>query len=209
VGAAQVLAMASGDSKAISEANAASASVSTSEATPAKVESAKNICAFGKRFYHPCFYAGAILASASWVGTDISGKGALHGGETTHTLISTVIPTAGLRFALEKRARVAADIGALSMLLSKDLSSSSSRKGCRITDSDFEKKLPCEGNVSVSPVLAGYVGITIGTEDIGLLSVMYMMGAARTSLDNSIYFYQGLAVGVISLSKVINFGGDA
>lgn len=192
----------SGDGATIDLAMETLSGVSSSEGPKAKVEDAKSICSFGREWWRPCLFAGAFLASASLTGVNLE-KGGLHGGETSHSIISTIIPTAGARWPLETRARISLDLGLLSMLLSKDLSSSS-RKGCRTSDGEYEQKLPCEGNVALSPIGAGYLGLTFGTEDVGLVTFMYMIGMAKTSLDNTMYRFHGAAIGLISLNKIIN-----
>jgi hypothetical protein len=159
------------------------------------------ICGGGIRFA-PCFYVGAFLASGSIMAFSI---GNLHGGKTAHSLVSTAIPAVGVRLPLDSRARFSIELGLLSMVISKDVTPKDTRIGCKKTDGEFEKKLPCEGVISLSPVLGAYVGATVGTSDVGLVTIMPMLGAATTSLDDSVRFYGGLAVGLVNLNKTFNF----
>jgi hypothetical protein len=159
-------------------------------------------CGAGKEFWSRwCFYAGAFLASASLTGIDHQ---SLHAGQTAHALVSAAIPVAGLRWALNKKANVSLDLGALSMLISKDISSNGGHSACRSADGEYEKHLPCVGSATITPIVGGYLGLTIGTSDLGLITIMPTIGLATTSLDDGRYFYEGIAVGLINVAKVIN-----
>jgi len=91
------------------------------------------------------------------------------------------------------------------MLVSKDLASVLNRNGCTSSSAAFENLPPCEGNAAMIPVLGTFAGITAGTADVGIVTLMLNGGLARISLDNSIHGYAGLTVGLFSLSKFINY----
>jgi hypothetical protein len=163
-------------------------------------------CGAGKGAGSFCAYVGAFLASGSLAWFSVGG---LHGGKTSHTLVSTAIPAAGIRMPIDANGRFSIELGLMSMLISKDITATTPRSGCKRTNNDFETHLPCEGNVAISPVFGTYFGITAGTTDIGLLTLMPMVGGATTSLDGSIRPYYGIALGVVNLSKTFNIGGSA
>lgn len=157
-------------------------------------------CVAGDAF-QLCFYVGVFVASGSLTGLYL---GDYHGGKTSRTLVSAAIPAIGLRSPIDSKGRFSFEAGLLSMLVSKDITVTKPRNGCRMSNGDFERHLPCEGNVSISPVAALYVGATAGTEDIGLVTLMPMVGLATTSLDGSIRPYTGIAIGLVNLSKTFN-----
>jgi hypothetical protein len=186
---------------AVEETVTAKAVLAQKNATETTDKAGEATCGGGTRF-RPCLYVGAFVASGSLTTFSV---GSLHGGKTAHTLVSTAIPAMGIRIPLDKRARFSAELGLLSMLLSKDITATNQRGGCKTNDGDFEKHLSCEGNVSLSPVVGGYLGLTAGTSDIGLLTLMPMAGFAMTSLDGSMRPYVGVAIGLVNLSKTFNF----
>ncbi|WP_437328824.1 hypothetical protein [Sorangium sp. So ce381] len=177
--------------------NVAEVTKSTTDKTvTAKIDA---VCGGGVRF-HPCLYVGVFVASGSL--TTVS-AGDYHAGQTSHALVSAAIPAAGIRLPMDTKGRLSGELGLLSMLVSKDLAASE-RNGCRVANGDFEKRLPCEADATISPAFGAYLGVTLGTGDIGLLTLMGMGGAATTSLDRSLHPYVGLAVGLVNLSKTFN-----
>jgi hypothetical protein len=186
------------DQQAVNDASAAhNNAVTTTDKTSA------GVCGGGKPF-QPCFYAGAFLASGSLAWFSV---GNLHGGKTSHSLVSTVIPAIGIRLPLDSKSRFSLEAGVLSMLVSKDLTAATQRNGCRVSDGDFERRLPCDGNVTISPIVGLYAGATVGSQDAGFVTLMPMVGVATTSLDGSLRPYGGIAIGLVNLSKTINFLG--
>jgi hypothetical protein len=158
------------------------------------------VCGSGKPWEY-CFFVGAFVASGSFTTLSV---GELHGGQTANTLVSTVIPSLGFRTPISPSGRFTLELGFLSMYISKEVSATNQRNGCRRSDGDFERHLPCEGSVSISPVVGLYAGATVGTQDIGLVTIMPMAGFATTSLDDSVRPYAGLAIGLLNVSKVFN-----
>ncbi|WP_437291795.1 hypothetical protein [Sorangium sp. So ce406] len=174
----------------------------TAETEKTIEKTAEATCGKEEKGFKICFYIGAFAASGSLTSTSM---GEFHGGKTSRTLVSTAIPTMGLRVPIDRKARFSFEAGLLTMLVSKDLATTDQRNGCRKDTRGFERRLPCEGNVSMSPVVGLYAGVTAGTEDIGLVTLMPMVGLANTSLDKGIRPYVGLAVGLVNLSKSFNF----
>ena len=149
-----------------------------------------------------CFFYGVIVASGSL--TTVS-TGAQHGGVTAHTITAAAIPTLGYRLMLGHQGRFSADFGLLSMIVSKDLVAAIDRKGCNASNAAFEKLLPCAGNATTTPILGAFAGITAGTSDVGIVSLMLTGGLARTTLDDSVHGYAGLTIGLVNFAKFLNY----
>lgn len=174
--------------------DAIAAAESEAVAAEHEVEEAKDTCQSGAH----CLYVGAYAVNASFAWATLDTQ---HGGSAGHALVAAALPVAGYRYAIWKD-YLWLDIGLGSMLASKDLSAEESRTGCRVTgDHRFEDTLPCQANASLSPLVFFYPALTLGKSDVGLLTVMPLIGAATTSLDNGVYPFFALSVGTLSYSK--------
>ena len=174
----------------------ATAEATTTTTTTAKPETP---CADGHRF---CLYGGAFLASFSITGMVGGGHSQ---GETSHRLLSVVVPVAGARLALGSQ--ISLDLGAFTALISEQLKTDASdqppNSGCSKNSSRFVSELPCEGNAVLRPYIATYLGLSVGSDKFSALTFAVTMGYARTAHDPTARLFGGIMLGVGGLHGTI------
>jgi hypothetical protein len=140
-----------------------------------------------------CLFGGALLGSYSLT----LGQGT-RAGQTSHHIISLVVPAGGFRYVWNQYLNL--DVGLYTAIISPQFevnTVATSGTGCTKGGAAFEDKLPCEGNAPLRPYLAGLVALTIGTgsSTLGVISVGFTAGVARTNQDPTGFDFYGLFVG--------------
>jgi hypothetical protein len=146
-----------------------------------------------------CIFGGAFLAALSLT---LAGSGDDHAGQTSHQIASLVVPTIGYRWMLLDD--FALDLGTFTTLrtvstkISTDLAASPDgpvNTACNKNASRFEAALPCEGNATLSPYVAFYLGLSaVATKNLGIAMVGLTAGLAHTNGDTSAHPFYGLLV---------------
>lgn len=167
-----------------------------------------------------CVYYGIYTATLSQVrvkGEPGSTVEPFWGGQSRHRLASVAVPTVGVRLRLPypvvwyltkwKQLKFASlDLGVYSAFISPTVSEGgaavkgSAEPSCSKSNGEFETRLPCQGNASVSPYAAGYFGVTFGKSGIGYVSLMPItVGVGQVGTEGSLRTFSGWTVGLIEL----------
>jgi hypothetical protein len=139
-----------------------------------------------------CLFGGAFLAGYSLT----TGAGDRQ-GETGHHIVQLALPTAGIRYAALQYASL--DLGFYTAIISPQFQVNqvnSSGSGCATKGGTFENSLPCEGDAPLRPYAALFLGATIGTgsSSLGLVSIGWTVGGARTDQDPNLFWFSGLMI---------------
>jgi hypothetical protein len=140
-------------------------------------------------------------------------------GSTSHRLVGLALPMIGARYALDDYLGV--DLMAYTALSSSQtqtLVTTSNVNGCSQSGNKFSTLLPCEGNATLSPVLAFAPTLTVTPgPNFSAVSVGPTFGWARTNQDSAFHFFGGLmvtvgaaqlSVPVKSISKMLGGGSS-
>lgn len=161
-----------------------------------------------------CFFYGIFTASLSRVSvfgeSGSTPKSPYWGGETAHQIAAIVVPVAGVRLIPfhDSQGYIALDLGAYSSTFSPRIrtregaesSAPEATISCSRAGGEFEKRLPCEGNVTLNPYLAGFIGVTIGRNGLGYLSAIpFTIGFGTLGREATLRGYYGWTVGFAQL----------
>lgn len=149
-----------------------------------------------------CLFGGALVGSYSLT----SGWGD-RTGQTGHHIVSLLVPNGGVRLAV--REHVSLDLGFYTSIISPQFQANTidmSGSGCSKTASKFNDLLPCEGNTALRPYAAMLLGATIGTgnSSLGILTVGYTLGIARTTQDANAFWFHGVMIGTAGVYSTVS-----
>jgi hypothetical protein len=161
-----------------------------------------------------CFYFGVFTAALSRVvvnGEDgTSSANSYWGGKSARQIGAVAVPNAGLRW-LPLWTFVSVDFGVYSAFVSPKLEAAQSTsiqgaKGgpCSLRAEDFERDLPCQGNATLTPYAAAYLGITLGRKNLGYATLMPLtLGLGTLDDAKSLKTFFGWTLGVLQLNGTL------
>ncbi len=123
-------------------------------------------------------------------------------GFTRGRVVSAATPYIGVRWIPIRRASfLAVEAIAFSQyFLASDLDASQQQSPCGAEGNAFEKTLPCEVKPKVRPYIASHIGITLGRENFGFLSVGLLgLGVAEYG-GRGLFWYYSLTVSSLQIT---------
>jgi len=148
-----------------------------------------------------CLMGGLFVASASVT----SMQSGAFSGQTSHSVISFSIPYGGIR--LRTPSPFSLDAGVMTGIISKSVTVGAANTACRNNATEFESKLPCEGNALLYPYGALFLGPSIGSAGFAALSSYVTLGWARTAVDPEPHLYFGFMLGTLGIERALRLAG--